>query len=106
MKKNNIFINGKYYSVNKACEMYGIKRSRVYDFIRFGKMNPITALLIATKETYKFDPLMSREELKEISAETIEENIIIVDKICSKFGCPNVLSRTEKLCGSKCLKHQ
>lgn len=37
---------------------------------------------------------------------TVEERIKIKPIHCSVFGCGAQLSRTEKLCGSKCLKHQ
>ncbi len=40
-------------------------------------------------------------------AEPIDERILPISEICcSHFGCPIILSMTEKLFGNKCIEHQ
>lgn len=35
-----------------------------------------------------------------------ENNLKVIEVYCKEFGCGKELSRTEKLAGNKCLKHQ
>lgn len=96
---------GKQYTLAQLCQMFEVSTHRVYSKMRFDKMDIFEAIKDITPFKYK-EQLKLHKEYPNKSTETIEDNILGTEMICSHFGCNKKLSLTEKLCGNKCLEHQ
>lgn len=109
MKTKLFRFNGKKYTRQEICKLFGMSESNAYLIMKQHNCRLQDVFLFSHIKSVKLRGYIIRGQ-QEVITETSEFEVLNSIKfnpeICSNFGCNKILTHTEKLFGSKCISCQ
>lgn len=109
MSKRKYKFRGKEYNRKELYDLFKISESLAYRIMKQNNITLTEVIFYTAHRTINLEGYLLKEKI-DISTQTDEIVILNMLKtepeICSKFGCKERLTPTEKLFGNKCIMHQ